>query len=99
MVFLFGGVFSLFGVFLVWCFFFLFGVFSLFGGVFSPCLVFFFLFGGVFFPLFGVFFPCLVVSHHAQPKPPSKSPRNPKTSATLFHVERPFSLGYRGLCS
>lgn len=35
------------------------------------CLEAFFLFGGVF--------SCLEVSHHANPTPPSKSPRNPKT--------------------
>ena len=51
------------------------------------------------FFLFGKVFPCLEVSHHANPKPPSKFPRKPKPSATLFHVERWFSLGYRGLCS
>ena len=67
--------FSLFGkVFLVW------KGFPLFGKVFP-------LFGKVF-PLFGKVFPCLEVYYHANPKPPSKFPRKPKPSATLFHVER-----------
>ena len=46
------------------------------------------LFGKVFFLVWKGFFPCLEVSHHANPKPPSKFPRKPRPSATLFHVER-----------
>lgn len=40
--------------------------------VLFPCLK------GIF-PLLGKVFPCLLVSHPAQPNPPSKPPRNPKT--------------------
>lgn len=71
--------------------FFLFGkVFFLLERRFS-CLVVFFLFGKVFpclerfflawkgFSLFRKVFPCLEVYHHANPQPPSKPPRNPKT--------------------
>ena len=62
----------------------------MFRGVF-PCLEVFFLARKVFpclerfflvwrcFSLFGKVFPCLEVSHHANPKPPSKPPRKPKT--------------------
>ena len=52
------------------------GVFFLFGGVFSCLERFFLVWKG--FSLFGKVFPCLEVSHHANPKPPSKSPRKPK---------------------
>ena len=72
--FLFGGVFFLFGgvFFLVWwCFFLVWWCFFLFGGVFFLVWWCFFLFGGVF--------SCLVVYHPAQPNPPSKPPRSPKT--------------------
>ena len=51
--------------------------FSLFGKVF-PCLERFFL-AWKGFSLLGKVFPCLLVSHHANPQPPSKLPRNPKT--------------------
>ena len=70
--------FSLFGgVFLVW------KGFSLFGKGFLVWKG-FPLFGKGFlvwkgFSLFGKVFPCLEVSHHANPKSPSKFPRKPKT--------------------
>ena len=51
--------------------------FSLFVGVFSCLEVFFLVWKG--FSLFGKVFPCLEGPHHANPKPPSKFPRKPKT--------------------
>ena len=81
--FLFVGVFFLFiGVFFLvcWCFFCLLVFFFLVCWCFFVCLlVFFCLFAGVFFLVCWCFFSCLLVSHHANPTPPSKSPRNPKT--------------------
>ena len=89
---MFVGVFFLFG-----------GVFFLFVGVFS-CLLVFFSCLEVFFSCLEVFFSCLFFLFGGVPsRKPHPLPRNPheilRPSATLFHVERRFSLGYRGLCS
>ena len=54
-----------------WCFFLVWRCFFLVCWCFFLVCWCFFLFGGVF--------SCLEVSHHANPTPPSKSPRNPKT--------------------